>query len=68
MSTHKIVTEERRLVARVFRFVSYGGVSAVYWVDKSFSYALMADIDRSTLFKLSNMVYDEPQSRRPAGS
>ncbi|MBT3306368.1 MAG: anti-sigma factor [Alphaproteobacteria bacterium] len=40
-----------------FRFVSNDGVSAFYWVDKAFAYALIAPTDRARLLDIANTVY-----------
>ncbi|NQV83477.1 MAG: anti-sigma factor [Rhodospirillales bacterium] len=40
-----------------FRFASNNGVSAFYWVDKAFAYALIAPLERAKLIDIANKVY-----------
>jgi anti-sigma factor RsiW len=40
-----------------FRFVSADGVSAFYWVEEAFAYALIAPLDRPRLIGIANTVY-----------
>ncbi len=40
-----------------FRFVSKDGVSAFYWVEEAFAYALIAPMDRARLLSIANTVY-----------
>ncbi len=40
-----------------FRFVSKDGVSAFYWVEETFAYALIAPTDRTRLMGIANTVY-----------
>jgi len=40
-----------------FRFASKAGVSAFYWVEEAFAYALIAPVDRARLITIANKVY-----------
>jgi anti-sigma factor RsiW len=43
-----------------FRYSKEGGVRVFYWVDRKLGYALSsADIDKDTLFKVANSVYQQ---------
>jgi anti-sigma factor RsiW len=42
-----------------FHFVEHGGVSAFYWIDRSFAYALVAPLDRADLMAVATRAYTE---------
>lgn len=42
-----------------FKFSGDGGVSAFYWIDSPFAYALAGDIPRQELLKLAHIVYED---------
>jgi len=46
-------------VKTAFHFVKHGGVSAFYWIDNAFSYALVAPLDRPGLLAIAIKVYTE---------
>lgn len=42
-----------------FKFVGEGGVSAFYWVDEPFAYALTGELPRAELLAVANVVYTD---------
>lgn len=42
-----------------FRFARQGTVSVFYWIDKESGYALSGDIDKPTLARIANSVYQQ---------
>ncbi|MCP5368921.1 MAG: anti-sigma factor [Hyphomicrobiales bacterium] len=46
-----------------FRFAEHDGRRAFYWIDEPFACALIGDIDRDTLMKLSHLVYNAIENR-----
>jgi anti-sigma factor RsiW len=50
-----------------FRFREQGGVSAFYWVDGGFGYAVLAEADRTNLLAVAETVYEQ-MGVPPAGS
>jgi anti-sigma factor RsiW len=46
-----------------FHFISHKGVSAFYWIDKSFAYALVAPMNREKLLTIAQKVYDDLDRR-----
>lgn len=48
-----------------FRFEAQGGVSAFYWVDGSFGYALAGQLERAVMLGLAEEVYRQLASASP---
>ena len=42
-----------------FRFAEKNGVRAFYWIDRDLGYALLGDLDKTTLADLANSVYQQ---------
>ncbi len=42
-----------------FKFAGEGGVSAFYWVDEPFAYALTGELPRAELLAVANLVYSD---------
>jgi anti-sigma factor RsiW len=42
-----------------FQFVSNKGMSAFYWIDKEFAYALVAPIEKAKLLSIATKVYED---------
>ncbi|MBL4693691.1 MAG: anti-sigma factor [Magnetovibrio sp.] len=45
--------------ATAFKFISKNNVSAFYWKDAPFAYALSGDIPRAELLKIAHVVYED---------
>ena len=41
-----------------FRFFKAGGISAFYWLDGPVAYALIGEVERSTLLQITNVAYE----------
>lgn len=46
-----------------FRYAASDGVSAFYWVDRAFAYALVAPLDKPGLMAIANKVYRDLEAR-----
>jgi len=55
LATNPLVTGSKA----AFHFVEHDGVSAFYWIDADFAYALVAPVDRATLMAVATRVYAE---------
>lgn len=42
-----------------FQFVTNGGVSAFYWIDQDYAYAMVAPVEKQELMGLASVVYQE---------
>lgn len=42
-----------------FRFATKNGVSAFYWIDEDYAYALVAPLEREPLLEIAHRVYEE---------
>ena len=40
-----------------FRFTKHDGVSAFYWIDRNYAYAIVAPLERNGLMELARKVY-----------
>jgi anti-sigma factor RsiW len=61
------VRSARDAEGTAFRIASERGVSAFYWIDRTYAYALVGQIDRERLVPLGELVYqhlDKPVEKK----
>ncbi len=57
------VRSARDAEGTAFRIVSERGISAFYWIDRTYAYALVGQIDREKLVPMGEMVYTHLQKK-----